>query len=220
MQQNRSITSIWYKKKLLLTYFFNYEAKCMTYSSVIFVVNLEGRWKRTVCILVLQIKKKCVGAEEEEMMSLYTVKSQIIVRYQFSYFWLETVRANKFLYFWGPQNRITSKFKGLKANRTFHTVLNFVLFSKVRKYENKYRTKICDFAVLSGRIHSTLIYSVSWWFFFLKEKERSETKKGMKRKERRKALWVRQRENFERKSRTARFGPATVTPRKKKSHGW
>ena len=42
---------------------------------------------------------------------------------------------------------MTLKFEGLKAKRNFHTDLNLVLFSKVRKYEIKYRTKICDFTV-------------------------------------------------------------------------
>ena len=42
---------------------------------------------------------------------------------------------------------MTVKFDGIKAKRNFHAVLNLVLFSKVRKYENKYRTKICDFTV-------------------------------------------------------------------------
>ena len=40
---------------------------------------------------------------------------------------------------------MTLKFEGIKAKWNFHTVLNLELFSKVRKYENKYRTKICDF---------------------------------------------------------------------------
>ena len=64
-----------------------------------------------------------------------TVKLQIFVRYQFSYFWLETglyelifvlSRASKqnFIEIQWPQDKIT-----------FHPVLNFVLFSKVRKYE-------------------------------------------------------------------------------------
>ena len=40
---------------------------------------------------------------------------------------------------------MTLKFEGLKAERNFHAEINLVLSSKVRKYENKYRTKICDF---------------------------------------------------------------------------
>ena len=42
---------------------------------------------------------------------------------------------------------MTLKFNGFKAKRNFHTILNFVLFQKYEKYENKYRTKICDFIV-------------------------------------------------------------------------
>ena len=42
---------------------------------------------------------------------------------------------------------MTLKFNGFKAKRNFHTILNFVLFQKYEMYENKYRTKICDFTV-------------------------------------------------------------------------
>ena len=79
----------------------------------------------------------------------YTVKLQIFVRYPFSYFWLETgsyelifvlSRASK-------QNYIEIRWPQDKIN--FHPVLNFTLLSKVRKYEIKYRTKICDFTVTS-----------------------------------------------------------------------
>ena len=42
---------------------------------------------------------------------------------------------------------MTLKFKGFKTKRKFHIVLNVVLFSKVRKYENKYRTIFCDVTV-------------------------------------------------------------------------
>ena len=42
---------------------------------------------------------------------------------------------------------MTLKFEGLKAKWNFRTVLNLALFSKVWKYERKYRTKICDFTV-------------------------------------------------------------------------
>ena len=48
----------------------------------------------------------------------------------------------------GKSLKMTLKFKVLKAKINFHVVLNLVLFSKVRKYENKYWTKICDFTVL------------------------------------------------------------------------
>ena len=42
---------------------------------------------------------------------------------------------------------MTLKFNGFKAKRNFHTILIFVLFQKYEMYENKYRTKICDFTV-------------------------------------------------------------------------
>ena len=42
-------------------------------------------------------------------------------------------------------------FDGLKTKINFHPVLNFALFSQVRKYEIKYRTKICDFTVWTKR---------------------------------------------------------------------
>ena len=42
---------------------------------------------------------------------------------------------------------MTLKFNGLKTKKKYScAVLNFELFfSKVRKYENRYHTKICDF---------------------------------------------------------------------------
>ena len=42
---------------------------------------------------------------------------------------------------------MTLKFNGFKAKRNFYTILNFVLYQKYEMYENKYRTKICDFTV-------------------------------------------------------------------------
>ena len=45
---------------------------------------------------------------------------------------------------------MTLKFNDFKAKRNFHTILNFVLFQKYEMYENKYRTKICDFTVLQS----------------------------------------------------------------------
>ena len=88
-------------------------------------------------LLPLDIKK----------FSLCTVKLQFFVRYPFSYFWLETgsyegifvlSRASKqnYIEIWGPQNK--NKFSSSIKFRTFN-------FSKVRKYEIKYRTEICDF---------------------------------------------------------------------------
>ena len=76
-----------------------------------------------------------------------TVKLQIFVRYPFSYFWLETGPYKLIFVLSRPQNKITLKFDGLKTKINFHLVLNFALFSRVRMYEIKYRTKICDFTV-------------------------------------------------------------------------
>ena len=68
----------------------------------------------------------------------------------FRTFDLKLVRTNTFSYFRGPQNKITFKFDGLKTKINFRPVLNFALFSKIRKYEIKYRTKICDFTIYLG----------------------------------------------------------------------
>ena len=75
------------------------------------------------------------------------VKLQIFVRNPFSYFWLETGPYELIFVLSRPQNKITLKFDGLKTKVNFHPVLNVALFSKVRKYEIKYRTEICDFTV-------------------------------------------------------------------------
>ena len=99
------------------------------------------------CCLVSAVGKLRTNFENAFLTSLvdfaselciqYTVKVQIFVRYPFLYFWVETGRTNKFSYCWGPQKKMTLKFEGLKTKRNFHTELNLVLFSKVRKYENK-----------------------------------------------------------------------------------
>ena len=80
-------------------------------------------------------------------MGNLTVKLQIFVRYPFSYFWLETGSYELiFVLSRAPkQNYIEIRWPQDKIN--FRPVLNFALFSKVRKYEIKYRTKICDFTV-------------------------------------------------------------------------
>ena len=107
--------------------------------------------------------------------SWLTVKLQIFVRYPFSYFWLETgsyelifvlSRASK-------QNCIEIRWPQDKIN--FHPVLNFALFSKVRKYEIKYRMKICDFTVVGSSVildpavpgsNSTVVNSLFLCHFF------------------------------------------------------
>ena len=81
-----------------------------------------------------------------------TVKLQIFVRYLFSYFRLETGSyVLIFVLSRGSAKKMTLKFNGFKAKRNFHAILNFVLFQKYEMYENKYRTKICDFTVKARR---------------------------------------------------------------------
>ena len=62
--------------------------------------------------------------------------------------------------------KMTLKFNGFKAKRNFHTMLNFALFQKYEMYENKYRTKICDFAVFKkksqyGKLTSNMVLFMS-----------------------------------------------------------
>ena len=52
------------------------------------------------------------------------------------------------------------KFNGFKAKRNFHTILNFVLFQKYEMYENKYRTKICDFTVILSNVGTGRIVGI------------------------------------------------------------
>ena len=61
---------------------------------------------------------------QQEVIQPDTVKSQIFVQYtHFRTCDLNLVRANKNPYVRGPQNKITLKFKALKTNINFHTVL-------------------------------------------------------------------------------------------------
>ena len=78
---------------------------------------------------------------------LDTVKSQIFVRYPFSYFWLESSLYKLIFVLSRASTQNDIEIQGLGAKRNVHTVLNFVLFSKVQNYEIKYRAKICDFTV-------------------------------------------------------------------------
>ena len=57
---------------------------------------------------------------------------------------------------------MTLKFNGFKAKRNFHTILNFVLIQKYEMYENKYRTKICDFTVKFVCCNMVLTGPVEW----------------------------------------------------------
>ena len=70
--------------------------------------------------------------------------------------WNWFVRTN-FRTFEVLKNKITLKFEGLKTKVIFHTILNFALFSKVRKYEIKYRTKICDFTVTQMQVQEDIL---------------------------------------------------------------
>ena len=76
-----------------------------------------------------------------------TVKLQIFVWYPFSYFRLETGSYVLIFVLSRVCGENDVEFNGFKAKRNFHTILNFVLFQKYEMYENKYRTKICDFTV-------------------------------------------------------------------------
>ena len=108
------------------------------------------------CLLSQDLQRKFLQFRKRKRSLFFkcsiadTVKLQIFVRYPFSYFDLKLVRTNLFSYFRGPQNKITLKFDGLKTKINFCPILNFALFSKVRKYEIKYRTKICDFTVTAS----------------------------------------------------------------------
>ena len=83
--------------------------------------------------------------------AITTVKLQTFARYTFSNFRLET----------GSYELIFVLSRALKQNYIeirwaqdkiiFHPVLNFTLLSKIRKYDIKYRTKICDFTVSSNK---------------------------------------------------------------------
>ena len=62
---------------------------------------------------------------------------------------------------------MTLKFNGFKAKINFHTILNFVLFQKYEMYENKYRTKICDFTVLEVSPVSLVVLAIRLALFFI-----------------------------------------------------
>ena len=68
---------------------------------------------------------------------------------------------------------MTLKFNGFKAKRNFHTILNFVLFPKYEMYENKYRTKICDFTVAESS-YSGYYYN-TWYEYEGKSLSQSST---------------------------------------------
>ena len=77
----------------------------------------------------------------------YTVKLQIFVRYPFLYFWLETGSCELIFVLSTASKQITLKFDGLQTKNKLSSCIIFCTFSQVRKYEIKYRTKICDFTV-------------------------------------------------------------------------
>ena len=70
---------------------------------------------------------------------------------------------------------MTLKFNGFKEKRNFHSILNFVLFQKYKMYENKYRTKICDFTVVELHFLSLFIifiyHHVCWVLLGWKQKD-------------------------------------------------
>ena len=69
---------------------------------------------------------------------------------------------------------MTLKIDGLKVKRNSHMALNLALFSKVRKYKNKYRTKICDFTAFQQNF--SVEGSLSLWSFLVKLSPFSSTK--------------------------------------------
>ena len=60
--------------------------------------------------------------------------------------WNWVVRTN-FRTFEGLRRKWRWNSMASKQKKKFHTILNFVLFQKYEMYENKYRTKICNFTV-------------------------------------------------------------------------
>ena len=98
------------------------------------------------------------------ILTKHTVKLQIFVRYLFSYFRLET---DSYVLIFAlsrvcEENDVEIQWLK-KAKRNLHTILNFVLFQKYEMYENKYRTKICDFTVITSllKIRWNMFSSIS-----------------------------------------------------------
>ena len=63
---------------------------------------------------------------------------------------------------------MTLKFNGFKAKRNFHTV-KIRTFQKYEMYENKYRTKICDFTVDQVKLMFFPYFLFEWQRFCLRE---------------------------------------------------
>ena len=114
-----------------------------------------------------------------------TVKLQIFVRYLCSYFRLETGSYVLIFVLSRVCEENDVEIQWLQSKNKFHTILNFVLFQKYEMYENKYRTKICDFTVTPfpsrtcqpSRSARSCLYSKPWasWVGLTDELETSES---------------------------------------------
>ena len=79
--------------------------------------------------------------------ALLTVKLQIFVRYLFSYFRLETGSYVLIFVLSRVCEENDVEIQWLQSKKKFSYDIKFVFFQKYEMYENKYRTKICDFTV-------------------------------------------------------------------------
>ena len=81
-----------------------------------------------------------------------TVKLQIFVRYLFSYFRLETGSYVLIFVLSRVCEENDVEIQWLQSKKKFSYDIKFRTFQKYEIYENKYRTKICDFTVASFSI--------------------------------------------------------------------
>ena len=81
-----------------------------------------------------------------------TAKSQVFVRYLFSYFWkkhkLNLIPHENFSLFWGPWISSSFCFEALESTKI--SLYNRVSLW-IQKYETGYRTEICDFTVSASK---------------------------------------------------------------------
>ena len=71
-------------------------------------------------------------------------KSRSKIKYPFSYFSPETGSCELLFVFLKASKQNDVETQALQAKRKFHTVLNFVLFSKVRKFEKAGRAELWE----------------------------------------------------------------------------
>ena len=99
-----------------------------------------------------------------------TVKLQIFVRYLFSYFRLETGSYVLIFVLLRVCEKNDVETQWLQSKKKFSYGINFVLFQKYEMYENKYRTKICDFTVFTNwrrdvGVCGALLYTGACWMY-------------------------------------------------------